>query len=58
MIREYMSQIDMAVSMSYGVLLLFLTFFVVVSWRAWRIDNQQLEEFESMPLDIPLERRL
>ncbi|BBM85191.1 hypothetical protein UABAM_03554 [Candidatus Uabimicrobium amorphum] len=57
MIREYMSQIDIAVLLSYSVLVTFLTLFVLITWYVWKIDNDQIKELEQMPLDLQPERR-
>ena len=57
MIREYMSQIDVAVLLSYSILVTFLTLFVLITWQVWKIDNNEIKELEEMPLDLQAERR-
>ncbi|WP_372365966.1 hypothetical protein [Candidatus Uabimicrobium sp. HlEnr_7] len=58
MIREYMSQIDIAVLLSYSVLVAFLVLFVIITWQALRMDKAKVEELEQMPLDLSTEGRL
>lgn len=57
MIREYMSQIDIAVLFSYSVLVAFLALFVVITWQTLKIDKAKIKELEQMPLDFQPERR-
>lgn len=57
MIREYMSQIDVAVLLSYSILVTFLTLFALITWQVWKIDNNEIKELEEMPLDLQAERR-
>ena len=52
-----MSQIDLAVLLSYSVLVTFLVLFVLITWQVCKLDNRKIKELEEMPLDLQPERR-